>query len=242
MKLRLLPGLTWLVAATTTIWVILLVVDQAARPPIHTLSERIAALEAHWALFTISYLNAALITLFTVMLLAAYLAQLHDLSPLWTAVGAAFVPIYGLANLTVYLSQVFVVPGLLDLYHQPETALLGETLLGLALHDWPGSAAGFVNTLAYAALGAASLITGLLLYHWGGRLRAGGKLRAGGSLMAFSGGLSLAALAGLRVPALAALSLVSGAVYLLALILLGLELTRRPDVLAQPPAAAPGPA
>jgi hypothetical protein len=233
MKLRLLPGLTWLVAVTTTLWVILLIVDQVARPPIHTLSERIAALEANQALFTINYLNAALITLFTVMLLAAYLTQLHDRSPLWTAIGAAFVPMYGLANLAVYLSQIFVVPGLLDLYHQPETTLLGETLLGLALHDWPGSAAGFVNALAYAALGVASLVVGLLLS------RGRGLLRAGGGLLALSGGFSLAALFGLRVPALAALTLVSGAVYLLALVLLGIELTRRPEALSLPPDSAP---
>lgn len=232
MKLRLLAGLTWLVAATTALWVVLLVVDQASRPPITTLAERITALEANRALFTINYVNAALITLFTVMMLAAYLAQLHAYSPLWTAIGAAFVPIYGLANLAVYLSQLFVIPRLLDLYHHPETARLGETLLGLALHDWPGSAASFVNALAYAALGAASLVVGGQLYRWRG------LLRSGGALLALSGLLSLAALVGLRVPVLAALTLVSGGVYLLALILLGVELVRRPAILEWSPDSA----
>lgn len=234
MKLRLLALLTWLVAATTAVWIVLLIIEQAGRPPSATLAEHIAALEANRSLFIINYVNAALITLFTVMMLAAYLEQLHAYSPLWAAVGAAFVPIYGLANLAVYLAQVFVVPELLDLYHQPETARLGEALMGLALHDWPGSVAGYINALAYAALGVASLVAGLLLYRWSGWPRPGGLL------LALSGLLSLVALAGLRVPVLASLTLVSGAVYLLALILLGLGLARRPEILAHSPDAAPG--
>lgn len=62
----------------------------------------------------------------------------HNL--LWATVGFVFVPMYGLVNLLCYLSQVFVVPELLQWYQQPDMHAMAAPLLALTIHTWPGSA------------------------------------------------------------------------------------------------------
>lgn len=210
---RTLFYLTLLVALLTTIWVVALIYTQASSPAAFTLAEYLARIESRSGLFVFNYLNAGLLTLCNAALLAGYALYGWPKEPLWSGMALVFVPLYGLANLVVYLSQVFVVPGLLEWYHQPETAELAAGLLALTLQEWPGSAAGFLNSLAYAVLGIPSLILGMLFF------RAGRPLRPGGLLLAVSGALSILGLIGLGIGSmlLNSLTLVSGAVFLLAL-------------------------
>jgi hypothetical protein len=225
MKTRTIGILILITAAITVLWAVLFIVTEVAMPAAPTLAGRIVAIEGRLGLFVLNYANAGLLTLAAVAMLAALCVYCRQEDPLWADVALVLVPMYGLANLMVYLSQVFVVPGLLDLYHDPPTAAVAETLLRLALHTWPGSAAGFVNALAYAALGIASVILGLLL------ARRAPCLRVGGLLLAVSGVLAVVALVGVGIgnAALAFLSPLGGFVYLVGLILLGVRFLQAPS-------------
>ncbi len=224
LKTRTIGIFVLITAAITVLWAVLFIVTEVAMPTAPTLAGRIAAIEGRLGLFLLNYANAGVLTLAAVVMLAALCVYCCQEEPLWADVALVFVPIYGLANLVVYLSQVFVVPGLLELYHHPPTAALGEILLRLTLHTCPGSAAGFVNALAYAALGISSMILGLLL------ARRAPCLRAGAVLLALSGVLAVVALVGVGIgdAALAFLSPLGGFVYLVGLISLGVWFLRFP--------------
>jgi len=225
MKTRTLASLTLLVALMTTVWVILLIVSQAGAPPPETLAKRVALIRNQGALHTANYLNAGLLTLANVALFAGFVSYTWETDRLWSVVTLAFVPVYGAFNTLVYLSQVFVVPGLIQMHASPETSALAEVLLGLVVQDWAPSAAAFVNLLAYAVLGIPSILLGWLLP------RKNARLRLGAILLAASGVLSLVALVGLGVQnaALMSMTLVSGFLYLVALLLIGFRLLRRPE-------------
>jgi hypothetical protein len=227
MNTRTLGVLALTVAFLTVLWAGLFVVEQATAPPAHALEEKVSAIEGNMGLFIVNYTNAGLLTLVTVAMLAGFAVFCWNQNPLWSAVAFAFVPIYGLANALAYLSQVFVVPGLFDLYRNPETAAVAETLLGLTIHSWEGSAVAFVNALAYAVLGIPSILLGLLM------LRSAQGLRRGSLLLALSGVMSMIAFVGVGIDsaALALLSPLGGFVYLVALLLLGEGFLRQPQSL-----------
>jgi hypothetical protein len=211
-------------AISTTIWVVIVVVSEATAIPVVTLAEKIGALGNLNFVFYFNYINAALITLFDVALFAGVYLYCRDDEPFWATIAVAFVPIYGLGNLLAYLSQVFMVPHLLTLYRAPETVSIATVLLGLTLHTWSGSAVEFINGLSYAILGIPSIIFSAIMFY---KTKA---LRAGSVLLAHSGLLSIIALigAGLQNPILTKMSLVSGFIFLIALILIGLFLVRQP--------------
>lgn len=224
MKTRSLAALTLLVAALTTLWVVLVIILQASAGPVETLADRIAVIERQGALYTLNYLNAGLLTLATVAMLAGFAFYTWEEDRLWTLVALVFIPIYGALNAVVYFSQVFMVPGLIELYSNPETAALAETLLGLTVHEWPGSAVAFVNALAYAVLGVPSILLGWLM------LRKQAQLRTGAVLLVASVVLSIAALVGVGVQnaLLASMTLLSGFLYLVGLVLIGTYWLREP--------------
>jgi hypothetical protein len=213
---RSLGVLTSLVAITTAIWVALTLYRQITLPPINTLPDQIASIEGQLGLFKLNYANAGLITLANAALFAALYVYCRDESPLWAAVGLVFVPMYALGNLVVYLSQVFVVPELLALYHHPASTAMAARWLALTLHEWGGSATEFLNLLSYALLGIASVVMGLLMY------RKAPGLRAGSLLLGISGTLSILSLVGLGLEnsLLTSLVMVSGLVFLVAVVLL----------------------
>ena len=214
MKTRTLGVLTLLVALTTTLWLALMIMIELQKGPMQTLADHVAFIENHWGLFNLNYINAGLITLFTVAMLAGYVHYCWDDNRLWALIAMVFLPLYGLADLVAYLSQVFIVPSLLVAYHQPSSTAFAGILLALTLHTWPGSVVGFINALAYAALGIPSLILGVLLF------RKALQLRLGGVLLAVSGALSIVALIGVGVgnALLSGLVMLSGFLFLIALV------------------------
>jgi len=223
MKTRVLGIFIWIVIFTTAIWMTLIILRQLSLPPVETLADQVAAIESQYGLFVINYVDAALITLFSVAMFASFYVYFHRQAPVWAAIALAFVPMYGLTNMLVYLSQVFVVPGLLVQYHNPQTAATAGMLLEQFIHEWPGSAAAFANGLAYAMLGIPSLIVGILLSH---QLKVG--IRMGGILMVLSGILSILALIGMgfNSPILMSMILISGFVYMVALVFVAVNLMR----------------
>ncbi|MEJ2710214.1 MAG: hypothetical protein P8074_21570 [Anaerolineales bacterium] len=216
MKTRPLSILTSAVTITTAVWVALTIYRQATLPPINTLADQIAFIEGQFGLFKLNYINAALITLANAALFAGLYVYCRDESPIWAAVGLVFVPMYAFGNLVVYLSQVFVVPELLALYHDPANSIVAQNFLAMTLQEWSGAAAEFVNLLSYALLGISSIVMGLLL-----KRKAAG-LRAGSLLLAISGVLSILSLVGLGTGSalLASMVMVSGLIFLVAVVLL----------------------
>ncbi len=230
---RSLGLLTLIVAVLTGIWLLLLLVTELPAPPTATLAGRVANIEAHPTLFVLTYANAGLLTLACVAMLGGYYAHCRQDNPRWAAVALLFVPIYGLINTLVYLSQAVVIPQLLILYHDQQTAVLGETWLRLALHTWPGSAAEFFNALAYAILAIPTVIFGLILTRESINAREARQAlgsRLGGVLLAASGLLSIVALAGVVAgdPLMALASPAGGFLFLLALLALSAHFLRRP--------------
>lgn len=214
---RLLGTVALLCAITTAIWLVLLIVGVATQGPVETLEQALASVADLDLLHYLTYANAALITITATLLFAGLYVYCKPQEAVWAVMGLAFVPAYTVLNLFAYLSQITIVPRLVDL--QPESSLL----LAQLVQSWPGSAVNVLNNLGYAILGIPSLIFGWLLLQ---RQRA---MRLPGGLLALSGTASLVAMVGiiLQNAALSLGSIVSGVLFLLALIPLSINLLRQ---------------
>ncbi len=205
---RLLGILAVTDAVLTTLWLVLLIVDAAARTgneprPI------LPYVANPPFLYYATFVNAALITVATTMLLAVVYRFVKPAAPDWALAGLIFLPVYCTFNLFVYLSQVAVVPRL-------AARAVDEASILLLIQSDPGSIAGLLNGLAYAVLGIPSIVFGVLL------ARRQGALRMGGVLLALSGAASIVGMVGslARVQAIGLGTVAGGALFLLALVAL----------------------
>ena len=211
---QMLGVLSLLSLILTILWLVSLIlgIESSGRP------ETIEALFSHIGspdiLFYLTYINAALLTAIAVALFTVLFLYIEKIAPMWSAIGIAFVPIYGSMNLVAYLSQITVVPRLLHLRAEPGYKFLSEFLLQQVIQQWPDSAVFVFNNLAYALLGIPSIIFGVLM--------AGSvaSLRTGGVLLGFSGVASIAGFIGIAAQnaRLSQGSLFGGMLFLLALI------------------------
>jgi hypothetical protein len=99
-------------------------------------------------------------------------------------------------------------------------------LLGLAIHNWYGTAIEALNALSYAVLAIPQIIFGVIMY------RKAKGLRAGSVLMAVSGVLSVIALVGvgLQNGSLAMISsFAGGGMYMVSLAIIGVFFVRQPE-------------
>lgn len=198
----------------TALWLTLYVRGLATAGPISTFRQALNYVNGLEVIFYVTYANAALVTVSCVVLFVALHLYYKARAPEWSAIGSGFVPIYGAMNLTVYLSQVTVVPRLLDLQGIPEYEMLSTFLLRQAIQQWPDSAVFIILNLGYAILGVPSIIFGILM------LNSGSLQRLGGFLLCISGIASIAGFIGLvaQTPWLSQGSLISGVLFLLALV------------------------
>lgn len=162
----------------TALWVGLLIADRASAGEMETFEQVAAHASQLNGLFFATYLNAAILTLAVITFFGALHAWFRSTAQVWTAVGLIFVPIYGMFNLAVYLSQVMLFPALVSLRLDPQITSTAEVLLRLTLQAWPPSITAFFNGLAYAILGIPSILYGLLLRRRGGSLGWGGLVLA----------------------------------------------------------------
>jgi hypothetical protein len=183
MKTRLLGSVSLLTLTLTLLWLVPFIAATASDGPVETVEQALANAAKLDALFYLTYLNATLLTLAATALYTGLYRYCKPLSPDWAAYGVIFVPVYCAFNLVAYLSQVTVVPLLVALQHRPEHQAAADVVLRLLIQQWPGSAVGVFNNLAYALLGIPSIIFGILL-------RKGSmSLRLAGMLLALNGGL-----------------------------------------------------
>ncbi len=181
MQTRLLGALSFACLVSTALWLIFLVAGAATAGPLTTFEQVLSHIGSAGVLFYATYVNAALITIAALLLFGALYVAWRQLAPTWTAIAMVFVPVYGALNLVAYLSQITVVPRLLQLMAVPEYRALSELLLRQTVHQWPDSTVYIVNNLAYAVLGVPSIVFGVLMY------RSVPALRLGGGLLALSG-------------------------------------------------------
>ena len=213
MQKRWIGILAAAVALSTLAWIVIMIISESGSPPVETLEDKIVSIRSQRELYAACYLNAALLTFLTVLFMSALYASSQELDRLWSTIAFAFIPIYGLANLVSYLSQVFIVPPLLELYGDPASRTTAKILLRLAIHTWPGSTIEALNGMAYAVLGIPSIVFPVI------SMRTPRLLQIGGILLALSGVMSIVAFFGLvsSIGYLTSLSIAGGIVFLISL-------------------------
>jgi len=223
MKTRSLGIASLILLTLTVLWIVLVIWDTASAGPMETFEQVLAHVARLSGTFYLTYVNAALLTLCTVIWLAGLYVYCKPHLSEWSAVtGLICTPIYGVLNLFAYLSQITIVPALLSLHRLPEYQAASEVLLRMTIHQWPGSAVGFFNSLAYAVLSIPSIIFGLALG------KHGRIMRFGGILFALSGVASIIGVIGSLVgnALLGSGVVVGGVLFLLALAAMSWALLR----------------
>lgn len=213
MQTRLLGILSLICLVITLLWLVFLIAGMATAGPLNTFEKVLAHVNKLDIVFYLTYANAALITVSAVMLFAALYIHYKSVAPEWSAIGVIFVPIYGALNLIVYLSQITVVPRLLQLQVLPEYQAFSQFLLRQIIQQWPDSAISIVNNLAYAILGIPSIVFGILM------LKSAPALRLGGALLALNGFACIIGFIGITAKNtwLGQGSIIGGVLFLLAL-------------------------
>ena len=163
MKTKWLGWLSLITLISVTLWLIFLIWDMATAGPLETFQQVLAhAQKGDWK-FTFTYLNAGIFTTCVIALMGGLYTYCRPITPEWALVGLIFVPIYGTLNLLAYLSQITLVPALLQAAADPVMADAAMLFLQQSLQLLPESAVGFFNGLAYAILGIPSIIFGMAL-------------------------------------------------------------------------------
>jgi hypothetical protein len=148
---------------STFTWLIVMIADVMRQGPLDTFEQALAYVSRADGLFYLNYANAALLTVTATMLFGGLYLYFRSAASLWSFVGVLFVPIYGVLNLFSYLSQITVLPRLLDWKKRADDPAAVDLLIGQVMQVWHGSTVAVLNSLAYAILGIPSLIYGVLM-------------------------------------------------------------------------------
>jgi len=213
-KTRLFALISLFTLIVTVLWLVLLIVGMGGAGPFDTFEQVVAQISRQDTLFTLTYLNATLTVLGTTALFTVLYLCCRAVAPELALLGLVFVPLYAALNLSVYLSQLTVVPSLLAFRQQAGYEAAAGLLLRQVVQQWPASGVSFINNLGYAILGIPSIVFGLILAQWQG------ARRWAGILLALTGVACLVGVAGILLGSrlLGNGSVVGGLLYLLALI------------------------
>ena len=216
MKNKYIGWLGVAVAVTTVLWIVLMMIAESTTSTVEDMDTKVMLIKSELYLYKMSYLNAGLLTFLNIMFMSALYLYCKHTNDFWSTLGFAFIPIYGITNLFAYLSQVFLVPEIIDLYISPATHNFAKLLLNMTVHTWPGSLVEAINGMAYALVGIPSIIFPLI------SMRKPGLLAAGGYLLMSSGILSILAFLGILISAgfLILLSVAGGIVFLISVFLI----------------------
>jgi len=228
MKTKWLGVLSLLTLILTTLWLILMIWSLANSGPLDTFTQvldHVGKIRKS-GVFELTYLNAGLLTIAAIALMGGLYIYVKTTYPEWSRVGLVFVPIYGTINLFVYLSQITLVPALMQAASDPMTANTALLLLQQSLQLSPGSTVGFFNNLAYAILGIPSIIFGRAL-----TTNQSIHLRISGWLLALNGIACIVGIIGYGSSSdiLSMGSVLGGAIFWLALFPMTYDFLRRHD-------------
>jgi hypothetical protein len=179
MKHKTLGYLSLLLLALTATWLFLLIWNTVETGPVVTFEQALDYVaKVDWKYY-LSYANAGLLTIVATIWAIALFLNCRPYLPEWMALaGLIFAPIYCTLNLFAYLSQITVVPLLVNLHTSAAYRSSAEVILALMIQQWSGSMVAFFNSLAYAILGIPSIIFGLALRRRGKLLNLAGILLA----------------------------------------------------------------
>lgn len=136
------------------------------------------ATERHPFYYTFTYANAVLFSLLNSMVFAGLYGLVKDRYPLWSAIGFVFIPVYSILAIISYLSQLVIIPPLIELLAEPRYQAVVEVLLRNLIQNWSGSTLGYFDQFSYFILGIPSLIFGLALLPFGKLMKAAGLMLA----------------------------------------------------------------
>jgi len=177
MKSRTVGWIVLLDLILVVIWLVVIMALNITRGPIETFEQALEfATEQHWLFYTVTYVNAILLTLSNVAVNAGLYSLLRTNYPVWAAIGLVFVPIYGLIALFSYLSQIVIVPRLLELHTVPEYQATAAVMLRQLVQIWPESSLQYIDQFSYAIGSIPSMIFGVGLFTYSKQLRTGGVL------------------------------------------------------------------
>ena len=188
--------------------------------PAESVSEKLSRLENSAVLYFINYALAILITLFTLFVFSGFSYIINSYNKNAAGINLALTALYGLGNMIAYLSQIILIPFLYYSENVTEEKML--QIGKLLLQDVNYSVVSYINIAAYAVLGIASILSG----HYLNKVHS--KLKVPAILLALSGLLSLAAFGGtlLKSPEIQSLTLVSGAVYMISMFALSINIRK----------------
>ena len=209
----------------TTGWLVLTLIDLSINTVPQTPAEALAYAQSFGPLQYANYLNATLLTFFVAATFAGLSLLLREEASLAAAVGLVFVPVYAAMNVTVYFSQVSILPRLVALLFSADiTAAAAPSQIPQWVQLYSGSVISVVNLLAYGILAIPSILFGAVF------VRHGGLARWTGLLLIANGIACLTGVAGvvLQNPSLTVGTSIGGGLFLLALILMSIDLLRTP--------------
>ncbi len=227
MKTRIFAIISLICMVATALWLGLFIAGMARNGPASGFEQALAFVHRQDALFYATYLNAALITLLATMLMTGLYLFCRPAAPEWSLIGLVFVPVYCLMNLVAYLSQITLVPMLVQLRQTVGYQPTADIILELTIQAYPASAIGYFNNLAYALLGIPSIIFGITLIH------KSNLWRIAGWLMALNGAACILGIVGITIrnSILSLGSLIGGVLFLAALFPLSLAFWRESPAL-----------
>jgi hypothetical protein len=144
----------------TILWIILMAITTSEIEPGWGTVDYMNWAASAGPAYVLNYINVSLLTLVVVVFFAFLYTYLKEDAPYLAPAAMALVPVYGIMNLVVYTIQIHMIPSL-------AAASAGnpdmQSWVAQLIQAHPESLAGFVNGLAYAVLGIASIIYGRLL-------------------------------------------------------------------------------
>jgi hypothetical protein len=214
MKRKLLVSLSLATLIVTILWIVFLIAGMATTGPVETFDQALALAQNPGIIFYLTYLNAALVTVFASMLMAGIYVYLRTAMHGWPTIAFVFVPAYAALNLFSYLSQITVLPYLANLQVPAEYVSTAQFLTAQMVQQWSQSVVAQINLLAYAVLAVPLIIFGTAL------ARSTNWIKTGAILFIISGISALIGLAGaiFQSQPLTLGVMISGVFFLLALI------------------------
>lgn len=176
MKLKTFGYVSLIALILTIIWLVLLIVSMAGKGNIDTLEAAISSVIKPDIFGYASYVNVVILTLIITALFTGIYLYCKKADHILSLIGLIFMPVYCILNVFSYLSQITLVPALVDIYGKAQYQDIAYILLGQSIQFWNGSMVSVLNNLAYAILGLSCIAFGIVLFKMGRYAKIAGAL------------------------------------------------------------------